>query len=757
MIRLGLRLLVAGGRESVGRLVLIVVAVGIGIGLLLGTLAGLNGVTNQNNRYAWLETGAVRPPTESHSAPLLWLLRADYYRGTVIGRVDVAAVGPHAPVPPGIPRLPGPGQYFASPALTALLHSVPPDQLADRYPGSEVGTIGSDALPSPDALLIVVGRRAADLARLPGVEHVARISTTSPADCNSGGCELGVGTNANGLTLIFSVVAAALLFPVLILIGAATRLSAARREQRFAAMRLVGATPRQIAVIATVESVVASVVGVGCGFGLFFAVRPALARIPFTGEPFFPSDLSLTLPDVLAVMLGIPLAAAFVARLALRRVTVSPLGVTRRVTPPPPSAWRLTLALAGFAELGVFAYLHDIGAHSGTTPMVEAVAYLLGVLLVMSGLVIAGPWLTMLASRLLVRRARRPATLIAARRLADNPKASFRAISGLVLAVFVGSCATGIIATTAADNVRGGVDIRLSHALVDLVAGPNQRHRISTLPRAVSSGLASIPGVTGTAVIRDEPAAGQGGQPSPGRLEPINQVISCRALVRMPALGRCPAGATTALVAPQFGGGAPGARPMSRTTWPVAPINVARLQHLPIDTVVVNTNGSAAAIERARTVLDRALPSVFATETVSEINADNTRLLSNYQRLAEIVILASLPIAGASLAVSIAGGLADRKRPFGLLRLTGAPLRILRRVIGVEAAAPMLVTAAVSLGAGLLVAQLFVRAQLYETLQPPGLAFYLIIVAGLVAALLIIGSTLPLLDRLTGPDAVRNE
>ena len=37
--------------------------------------------------------------------------------------------------------------------------------------------------------------------------------------------------------------AAALLFPVLIFVGAATRLSAARREQRFAAMRLVGATP----------------------------------------------------------------------------------------------------------------------------------------------------------------------------------------------------------------------------------------------------------------------------------------------------------------------------------------------------------------------------------------------------------------------------------------------------------------------------------------------------------------------------------
>ncbi|MGI8760408.1 MAG: FtsX-like permease family protein [Jatrophihabitantaceae bacterium] len=144
---------------------------------------------------------------------------------------------------------------------------------------------------------------------------------------------IGVGINSNGITLILSAVIAGLLFPVLIFIGGATRLSAARREQRFAAMRLVGATPRQISVISTVESSVAAVVGVAAGFALFFALRPALAAIPFTGDPFFTSDLSLTLPDVLFIVLGIPIAAAVAARLALRRVSISPLGVTGRVTP----------------------------------------------------------------------------------------------------------------------------------------------------------------------------------------------------------------------------------------------------------------------------------------------------------------------------------------------------------------------------------------------------------------------------------------
>jgi hypothetical protein len=119
---------------------------------------------------------------------------------------------------------------------------------------------------------------------------------------------------------------------VLIFIVTATRLSAARCEQRFAAMRLVGARPRQISVIAAVESTV----GVAAGFGLFFLLRIPLAAVPFTGQPFFPAELSLSLPDTLAVAIGVPVAAAVAARLALRRVNISPFGVTRRATPPPP-------------------------------------------------------------------------------------------------------------------------------------------------------------------------------------------------------------------------------------------------------------------------------------------------------------------------------------------------------------------------------------------------------------------------------------
>jgi len=116
-----------------------------------------------------------------------------------------------------------------------------------------------------------------------------------------------------------------------------------------------------------------------------------------------------------------------------------------------------------------------------------------------------------------------------------------------------------------------------------------------------------------------------------------------------------------------------------------------------------------------------------------------------------------LPIAGVTLAVSVVAGVNDRRRPFSLLRLTGAPLRVLRRVVWIESAVPLLAAAAVSIGTGFLAAYLFLRSQLSETLQPPGPAYYAVVAAGLLAALAIIASTLPVLRRVTGPETARNE
>ena len=58
-----------------------------------------------------------------------------------------------------------------------------------------------------------------------------------------------------------------------------------------------------------------------------------MAAIPFTGERFFPDDLSLGAVDVLLVALGVPAAAAVAARL---RAAPGPDLAARRRAPVTP-------------------------------------------------------------------------------------------------------------------------------------------------------------------------------------------------------------------------------------------------------------------------------------------------------------------------------------------------------------------------------------------------------------------------------------
>ncbi len=743
MIRLALRLAVAGGREAVARLAIIAVAVAVGSGLLLTVVAGVHAVTSQNMRYAWMNTGLVQNPanTGPATAPALWNSRWDVYDGEQIGRIDVAATGTTEPTPPGVSRMPGPGEYVVSPAMADLLRATPADQLADRYPGHQIGVIAKAGLPAPTSLLIMVGRTPAELEPLAHTHKVDRIETRDPRDCK--GCQ--AGTTNDGIDLILSVVAAAFAFPLLMFIGTATRLSAARREERFAAMRLIGATPRQISLIATVESTVAALAGVILGFGVYFALRPAVATVSFTGERFFVSDIRITGLDAIVVLLGVPLAAAVAARIALRRVRVSPLGVSRRTTPKPPRFWRLFPMLAGLGELTYF-----IGRRPQTTDG-QIAAYLTGIFVVMIGLVVAGPWLTMAGSRLLADRARRPAALIAGRRLADNPRAGFRAVSGLMLALFVTAVASGSITTMNAERGLPAGGSTLASMMGVNFWGPDLPHGQAQPTAAdVPASIRSIPGVGNIVEVRANPAFTFDNFDADVGINP--GLIACSVLARYPAAGECPPGAQVAQI---YGGLS--ALSEDERHLPAASYTVDQLSSLPLLAVDVETDGTRPTVERLRTALETALPVQFAPSTDAEDRRMEMKQLVQWQRLADVVILTTLPIAGCSLAVAIAGGLSERKRPFSLLRLTGVRLTMLRQVIALESAVPLVLVAIVASGIGLLTTQLFLRAQLDYNLHAPGLSYWLLVAAGVIASLGIIASTLPLLRRITGPETARNE
>jgi hypothetical protein len=755
VIGLGLRMTLAGGKEAAGRLAIIGAAVALGVGLLLATLAAINATNTQNDRYAWIFSGpSAGPATASSSTadPLWFAASSEMFDGKLIGRIDVAATGPLSPVPPGLSRLPRPGEFYASPALTRLLGRAPAAQLGDRYPGRQVGTVGSSALPGPDSLIIVIGRQPGEVSGARDAAKLTAFRTTPPSQCN--GCP---NLNANGETLVLYVAATALVFPVLILIGMATRLAAARREQRFAAIRLIGATPGQISRIATVESTVAAVLGVAAGFVLFLVAHPLLGKVNFTGTPFFGSDLWLTGGDVLLVIVGIPVLAAIAARVALRRVRISPLGVSRRVTPRPPGIWRLIPLAVG---LGIFVYYVDRIPKS-TVDQIRV--YSLASFLILGGLVLAGPWLTMVGARLMARRTVRPALLVAGRRLSDDPKAGFRAVSGLALALCVTTGAIAMISTINAERFvwKGSAsvsDVMVANLVEHYDKSWNPIADAAPPAAAILDELHGIDGVRGVTVIHSDPL----GTPDPTWSDPVVKppaggLALCSDLSTMPAFSTCAPGAETAAVPASFesyGFGEPADWPK---TWAASTVPAERLAKLPALEIDVRTNGSKATVEKVRTVLLKAYPHARSPATFGEQQNDRDSDLGRYQQLVDVVVVVSLVIAGFSLAVGVAGGLSERKRPFSLLRLTGVQLSVLRHVVLLESAVPLLVTAAVAIGTGLLAAHLFLRAQYQFSLDAPHLGFWLLIGTGLALSLAVIASTLPLLRRITGPESARND
>jgi predicted lysophospholipase L1 biosynthesis ABC-type transport system permease subunit len=169
----------------------------------------------------------------------------------------------------------------------------------------------------------------------------------------------------------------------------------------------------------------------------------------------------------------------------------------------------------------------------------------------------------------------------------------------------------------------------------------------------------------------------------------------------------------------------------------------------------VATNGTVPAIEQARTVLETAYPGYDPPATLGEVKADANQQSVAYQQLADVVVLTSLAIAGCTLAASIAAGLAERKRPFSLLRLAGAPLGMLQRVVALESAVPLLVTV-ISIGVGFAASAMFAAAQI-GPFTAPGAVYYIIIGVGIALSLGIIAATRPLLRRITGPEVARNE
>jgi hypothetical protein len=277
-----------------------------------------------------------------------------------------------------------------------------------------------------------------------------------------------------------------LLVPLLALGGAAARLGVARRDARLATLRLLGATPREVVALTVVETAWQGLLGAALGILGYAALLPVWTSIPFQGERFTAAELWVGVPTLLGALVAVPALAALSGAVSLRRVVVSPLGVARRQTPPRLRAVRLVAAVVA---LVAFAAVALGGDAFGTAVVVVLVGVLAGVL---GALNLLGPWTIGVLGRVLARRARTPAQLLAARRLLDDPRAAWRVVGGLGLAGFVAGVLSVVPVLASGDSEGDPAGAVLAQ---DLTTGALLTLAITFGVAAASAGIMQAAGV----------------------------------------------------------------------------------------------------------------------------------------------------------------------------------------------------------------------------------------------------------------------
>jgi hypothetical protein len=258
---------------------------------------------------------------------------------------------------------------------------------------------------------------------------------------------------------------------------------------------------------------------------------------------------------------------------------------------------------------------------------------------------------------------------------------------------------------------------------------------------ALVSRLRTVPGVTGVADFR---WAGTG---TPSTQDSTVPVVTRCADLHAVGLGDCTG--TAGLDARLLGNGF--AQGIGKSTVDTPP------DRLPLLGLLVGTDGSRSTMESVRTAIESGPDATWLPFTADEAKAMSHRQADRITRIGDAALLLTLLLAGFSLAVAVAGGLVERKRPFALLRLTGMRPAELRRVVLVETAGPLVATALFSVGLGLAVGADAVRVGRVPWALP-GPAYWWTLGVGLVLALLVAtAAPVPLLGRLTSLETARFE
>jgi hypothetical protein len=414
-LALGIRLAVGGGRLS-GALLLRLAMTALGIGLVVAVLlpaASIGNVVSAREDRIAANTMDVEP--RPGVEPLYDVQTSINVRGDYITVHYVSAAGSSSPVPPGLTDLPEPGELVVSPEVARILEGPAGESLRANLPGTVVGEIGKRGLVDAGDPIVYTG---AALEKVRADEYVEVVYGFGTAAHD--------GTTTKIVTAAWVLpVATVLLLPLLIFVTTASRMGAAQRERRLAALRLIGLDARQVRRVAAAESLLGAVAGLAVGTGLFLLLRPLLSRIELGTIRLFPEDFVPPWPLALLIVVVVFALAVGASIFGLRRTIVEPLGVVRKGKPIRRRMWwRWTIVAVG-------ALMMTVAVSSGSKDDQTATLLSVGVALLLIGVSVVLPWLV---ERLVARlRGGPPSWQLAIRRLQLDSGTPSRVVSGLVV------------------------------------------------------------------------------------------------------------------------------------------------------------------------------------------------------------------------------------------------------------------------------------------------------------------------------------
>ncbi|MFE4367115.1 hypothetical protein ACFRMN_02470 [Streptomyces sp. NPDC056835] len=186
-----------------------------------------------------------------------------------------------APLPPGLRSWPRPGEAVLSPALRD--HSAAKD-IATRY-GHTVGTIAAEGLQSPDELFAYV------VPLIPATGDNVRPITGYGPSKGPAFYTVGQLEYAQPEWTFLVMIGLLLLLPAVVLLTVAARTGSYARDRRTALVAVLGATPRDRAVIVLGEALRTVAAGALLALSAVAVASIVDVRLPWTGHVVVASDL----------------------------------------------------------------------------------------------------------------------------------------------------------------------------------------------------------------------------------------------------------------------------------------------------------------------------------------------------------------------------------------------------------------------------------------------------------------------------------